>query len=395
VRASESRPSRLPKQRTIALTALAAIVAIVALGTTAAITAVRRPPRTPAAVVLITIATLRADFGRRGGIHTETPFLDRLGAAGVTFTAAYAASSWTVPSMASLFTSLPPSAHRVSGIWDTDRHRLQQHVLPASLTTLAERFQQGGYVTIGMPANLHLSHELGFAQGFDYYAGRAGFVDAPRLNNKVRLAFMRAFGRHWADTWKRRPAFVWVHYFDPHFPYFAREPWISRYAPTYARDRRTAAPPKTWAELVRHYAPADPAVTAQLLPLYASEISFLDDALAQLSDRLGLETDDVLLIVTADHGEEFGEHGGLGHGHGLHEELLRVPLLIRWPAGIPGGRRIDEPVTLLDVYPTLLGSPASRRHPGRSDGVSPACCAAAAPRRLRRCSPSCSRRVPT
>jgi arylsulfatase A-like enzyme len=62
----------------------------------------------------------------------------------------------------------------------------------------------------------------------------------------------------------------------------------------------------------------------------------------------------VLLIITADHGEEFAEHGALGHGHALHEELVHVPLLIRWPAGIAGGRRIDQPVSLLDVYPTLL-----------------------------------------
>jgi arylsulfatase len=317
--------------------------------------AVRRRPPSPAVIVLITVDTLRADFGSRAGsFRTETPFLDRLAAGGVVFGSAYAPSSWTVPSMASLFTSLPPSSHGVTGEWNEAQHSLEQKVLPASLTTLAESFQSAGYVTVGMPANLHLSHDLGFSQGFDYYAGQARFVTAPRLNNKVRLGLTGAFGDQWERIWKSRKTFLWVHYFDPHFPYSAREPWVTRYAPDFASDPSAFALPETWPEMQHRYPHPGPADAARITPLYASEVSYLDDHLRHLSDQLGLEDDDVLLIVTADHGEEFAEHGALGHGQGLHEELVRVPLLIRWPAGIAGGRRIDEPVSLLDVYPTLL-----------------------------------------
>jgi arylsulfatase A-like enzyme len=111
---------------------------------------------------------------------------------------------------------------------------------------------------------------------------------------------------------------------------------------------------KTWPELQRLFPHPAPADAAQIIPLYASEVSYFDEHLQRLSDRLGLEVDDVLLIVTADHGEELAEHGALGHGQGVHQELVHVPLMIRWPAGIAGGRRIEEPVSLLDVYPTLL-----------------------------------------
>ncbi len=338
-----------------------AIFAVVALATFAAL---RGRAPSPAAVVLITVDTLRGDFIWHPGGGAETPFLDHLAAGGVVFDSAYATSSWTAPSMASLFTSLPPSSHGVTGIWNEAHHSLEQHLLPPSLTTLAESFQKAGYVTIGMPANLHLSHDLGFAQGFDYYAGQAGFVDARRLNNKVRLALIGAFGDEWSHIWKSRKAFLWVHYFDPHFPYSAREPWVTRYAPEYASAPSAFDIPTSWPELQSRYPHPVPADMARIIPLYASEISFLDDQLHVLSDRLGLEDEDVLLIFTADHGEEFAEHGAMGHGQGLHEELVHVPLLIRWPAGIAGGRRIAAPVSLLDIYPTLLDLAGLSRQAG-------------------------------
>lgn len=198
-----------------------------------------RPPSdpAPAAVVLITIDTLRADYvSFLGHERQTTPFLDGLARRGVSFTASYAASSWTVPSMASLFSGLWPSSHGVvsgridaaTGAAGQQRVSLQP-VLPSSLFTLAESFQQAGYLTIGVPSNLHLAAHLGFAQGFDYY-GPADFKPADRVNRQVVSLLREAFGGDWRAGWREGKTFLWIHYFDPHDPYQPRQPWASRYA---------------------------------------------------------------------------------------------------------------------------------------------------------------------
>jgi arylsulfatase A-like enzyme len=324
----------------------------------------RAIPRLPAAVVLITIDTLRADFVFGGPHQPETPFFDRLAQHGTVFTAAYAPSSWTVPSMASLFTSLAPLSHgvihgRIDPLADAaaggDSHAITgQPVLPASLVTLAERLQAAGYRTVGVPSNLHLRAALGFAQGFDHYHAAAEFADAPRVNAHVREQLESAFGSDWKLAWKRQPTFLWVHYFDPHDPYDAHEPWMSRYAPDFAADPSSFPTGRVMRDLVRAYPNPGTEIAARIAALYQSEISFLDDHVRRLDEEIGLSSDNVLLIVTADHGEGMAEHGRLGHGNSLYEELVHIPLLVHWPAQLRTGQRMNVPVSLLDVYPTIL-----------------------------------------
>jgi arylsulfatase A-like enzyme len=255
--------------------------------------------------------------------------------------------------MASLFTSLAPSAHGIVTGAVTNGHVVQQQVLPASLTTLAESLKHAGYVTIGVPGNLHLGTDWGFAQGFDFY-NEADFMSAPRVNRQVVNQLARAFGRDWQTVWKQHKTFLWLHYFDPHDPYEAHEPWISRYAPEFVRARSDFPTGMIMPQIKERYPVPDAALAAHIKPLYESEISFVDEHFRWLSERLNLAGDNVLLIVTADHGEEIVDHGSLGHAHSLYEELIRIPLLVRWPATLPSGQRIDTPVSLLDVYPTLL-----------------------------------------
>jgi len=324
----------------------------------------RRLTPAPAAVVLVTVDTLRADaVPFTDGEPNTAPFLAHLAERGIVFREAYAPSSWTPPSMASLFTGLFPTSHGITQgvVVDGTVHR--QRLLPASLVTLAEVFREAGYVTIGVPANRHLAAGLGFAQGFDYYAG-ADFMDARAVNEQVEKQMRRAFGADWLTAWKHRKAFLWIHYFDPHDPYFAREPWISRRAPDFTADAAAYPQGLAMRDLKQRYPQPDGDAAAHIRPLYESEVSYFDHYFQLLGERLGLEDDNVLFIFTSDHGEEIVEHGGLGHSTTLYQELVHVPLLIRWPAVFTHAAVTDVPVSTVDLYPTLadllgLGAPPS------------------------------------
>jgi choline-sulfatase len=331
------------------------------------------PPPVPAAIVLVVVDTLRADITSFQGHERQTTrHLDRLAANGAVFTHAYAPSSWTVPSMASLHTGLAPSAHGVvSGSMRADRSGkvVRQQVLDESFTTLAEAVAAVGFSTVGVAANRHLSGKLGFDQGFDVYYDEARFMSAKALNKVIARHMGRAFGKHWAADWHERRPFLWLHYFDPHDPYTARLPWARAFADDYVEHPWLYPADQLLAELQDEYPAPDADYRDCALPLYEAEVAYWDDRFARLVQQLDAARDDVLIVVTADHGEEFAEHGGIGHSRTLYEELVRIPLLFHWPRGIPAGQRIDAPVSLLDVYPTLVelagGVPPEGLH-GRS-----------------------------
>jgi len=310
---------------------------------------------TPSIVVLVSVDTTRADFVSFNGHRpVTTPFMDTLAREGVVFSTAYSTSSWTPPAMASLLTGLFPTSHGViSGNIQRLDH-VEQPPLPETLTTLAEAFHRAGYTTIGIPANRHLMARLGFAQGFDSYYPDAAFLPANGVNNRVRKQLASVFGPRWRQTWKNGKVFLWIHYFDPHDPYFAREPWIDRYAPDYRRHPESYPANIVMKRIKLRFPHPDRAVGERIRPLYESEISFWDDRFHRLATELGLADRNVLLVFTADHGEEMAEHGALGHSQSLHEELVRVPLMLRWPAGLPGGSTVTHPVSILDVFPTMM-----------------------------------------
>lgn len=311
------------------------------------------PPQT---VVLITVDTLRADAVSLlpSRPHT-TPFLAELASQGVTFVEAYSTSSWTPPAMSSLFTSRYPSSHGVERGVATSEGVARQPVLPASIKTLAECFKEAGYVTVGVPSNRHLMAELGFSQGFDHYYDEAEFQFADRVNLEVATQLAEAFGPDWRQEWKRHKVFLWIHYFDPHAPYEPRLPWITRYAPEFANKEDVYPANLTMRELRQRYPQPGPPLRRRIWALYRSEVSYLDQKLRELSAELGLEEPDVLWVLTADHGEEIVDHGNLGHGNSLFQEVVRVPMLIRWPARFGHRPRlIADPVSLIDIYPTLV-----------------------------------------
>jgi len=247
-------------------------------------------------------------------VHSVTPTLDALAEGGAVFLRAYASTPLTIPSHATLFTGQYPPSHgvRVDG----------DFVLGADRITLAERFHDAGYFTAAVSAAFPSRSIWGLDQGFDLYLepstprGAGSHADQRPANEVVDHAVrvIRA-----ADP--GTPTFLWVHLFDPQYPYDPPEPWRSRY-----RD--------------------DP---------YAGEVGFVDAEIGRLlsywEDKYAVA--DSIVVVTAPQGESLGDGGERTHGILLHDSTLRVPLVVRGP-GMNPGRRSHDPVGLVDVAPTLL-----------------------------------------
>lgn len=272
------------------------------------------------------IDTLRSDHLPSYGYERDTaPFLAHLAADGIQLQG-YATSSWTKESVASLLTGLPPQRHQAISRSDH---------LPDDLPYLPELLREAGFVTACFIGNLNVGRKWGFDRGFVHYA-------QTRPVGKAPAAEVNAAARELASL-LAPPFFLYLHYVDPHDPYRPTRTWSGRGRP-YVQPRRLLERGRfTERELWR------------LVDQYDGEIRDLDGALAELFDGLrgrGLLAD-TLVVVTSDHGEEFGEHGHLTHGRNLFEEVLRVPLLLWSERGLPSFHS-ETPFSHLDLMPTLL-----------------------------------------
>lgn len=313
-----------------------------------------QPPRRPN-VVIVVVDTLRYDRVGAARAHGSlTPFLDELARRGTRHARAYSASSWTSPSVASLFTARYPSQHRV---------RAFGSILGPSEITLAERLHDAGYVTAGFSANPQLQGHQGWNQGFDaWQTFRAFKLPGPELT-RACLGWLD-------DGWTRgagRPVFLYLQYMEPHHPYEAPAAVRATVAPSVSDDamRRVNGLLLNllWADLT-------PADIVDLMALYDAEVAAVDAELRTLFDGLAARgvLDDALVVVTADHGEEFKEHGMFAHGFTLYEPAIHVPLLVVGDS-FPAGHTAEPHVSLLDVAPTVLehlGLPAEPRFEGHS-----------------------------
>jgi arylsulfatase A-like enzyme len=308
-------------------------------------------------VFLISIDTLRPDHvSAYGHERKTTPFVDGLAEQGVLFTRAYSTTSWTAPALVSMLTSSYPSRHGVGQGVHGSRGRWE--VIPEELPSLPELFREHGYRTYGLTANFGLPAERGFARGFDRYEC-VGAVDL----EEVRLA-----AEPWlAELHEGRPWLFWLHLFDPHAPYLARERWLTTFDPL---------PPGPFEELDGLAANRLPTVAGELdderldylRALYDSEIRAVDDYLREIFDAVP-RAREALVVFVADHGEEFLEHGGVLHGKTLFEETIRVPLIVRFPDGRLAGTVHDGPVSIVDILPTIAESAGIPLPPGLA-GVS-------------------------
>jgi len=313
----------------------------------------------PTAIVLISIDTLRPDhlnfygYGRSTSSGIEDVF-----AGAVVFENAFSTAPWTAPAMASLFTSLHPEQHLV-------RHgRLgggvrgsvsEQEMLSSSLTTLAEVLRDHGFATVGFTTNPHLKSELGFAQGFDHYhllipgitSARkfAAYTDAKEVRAAIEAdgAIPRSYDK----------LFLWIHLMDPHAPYYRKRPWVNSYAEQAGVSPATL--PGQVLKLRDLKAPGlDPEQKEEVVRiLYDGEIRFVLDEVRAMIDGLALPRN-TLLILVSDHGESLFEHGIFGHSQSLYDPEIRIPLLIKLPGAGREGRHIADPVSILDVMPTVL-----------------------------------------
>jgi arylsulfatase len=313
-------------------------------------------------ILLVSIDSLRADaLGCGGSARDTSPFLDGLAARGVRFANAVSTTSWTLPAHAALFTGLWDSTH---GLVDNGLRLADEHL------TLAELLRGRGYATAGFYGGPYLHPAFGLAQGFDEWTSCMSSTETD--DGRARLAAgSQSSGAHadvtgprtreavarWTDG-ARAPFFLFVHLWDVHYDYLPPPEYAERFDPGYAGpvDGRDVMGPLLGAD-----SPARD--RARLRALYDAEVRFTDDVLRGICGELearGLLANTVV-IVTADHGEEFFEHGGKGHQRTLHDEVVRVPLIVAGP-GVVAGRVVAEQVRLIDLFPTIAGltDPRSR-----------------------------------
>ena len=288
-------------------------------------------------VVLFVADALRADhLGAYGHAADTSPRLDAFAREAICFEDAWAQSSWTRPAVASILTGLGPDAHGVDEI-DT--------VLVEGIQTLPEALQAEGYRTGAFVGNHVVSRRLGFGQGFDTWNGDD---EASVYGARPRQVVGRALD--WLSA-TAAPFFLYVHTLDPHGPYEPPpEHWRPFLFDDYGGNRDVKALAHT-----RQLAPME---LRFLRSAYQGEIHEADAAFGALLDGLrsrGLY-DGTLILFTADHGEEFRDHGGGGHGHTLYREVTRVPLVVRLPGAVRGGTRDLHPVQQVDLFPSVVSA---------------------------------------
>jgi arylsulfatase A-like enzyme len=325
-------------------------------------------------ILLIVVDTLRADrlgaYGNRRGL---TPFIDELAARAYVFRHAYAQSSWTNPSVASLLTSRYQSQHGIITF---------ESVLAESELTLPEILEQRGYMTGFFCANGLISKRMGFAQGYDAFRSiLVKETDAPRHMwvperaariNKEALAWLDRLSSTSAGS---APVFLHLHYMEPHSPYAPRPEAIkhvSNGGPPLNVERANSS------AFFGHLVPMNEETVRNLRDVYDAEVLSLDFELralfAELERRKFL--DNAIVVLTADHGEEFREHGFIGHEKTLFEEVVRIPLLLRLP-GQTERVDVESVVSLVDVAPTLVDligaplPPSFEGHTGKGSLVHP------------------------
>ena len=302
-------------------------------------------------VYLVVFDTLRADhLGAYGAARPTSPHIDALAAEGLRFTRAYSQSGWTLASFSSLLTGQYPHQHRVAR---DSRNPARFGCLTPDHVTVAEAMKRAGYRTSAFVNNTFLAPEFGLQQGFDRYdfkgATNSEHRTAAQTVEQV-LAWVDAGG---ADE----PTFSMVHFMEPHLDYAPPAAVAGTFADPEARPAQLVAQPggpTPWALMQAGRLTPDDASKAYAQALYDEEILTADQALGALVAGLAARgrLDRATVVVTADHGEEFWEHGGFEHGHALWSELTRVPLVVRGPGLAPA--TVDTVVEHVDLVRGLL-----------------------------------------
>jgi arylsulfatase A-like enzyme len=318
------------------------------------------PP--PTAVVLIVVDTLRADrLAAWGASRSVAPRLDEWMERAVVFEQARSSSPWTLPSFGSMYTGMDPAHHRARVVDATVKPREFVGV-DEELPRLAEILAEGGWDTAGFATNRFLDPEFGLALGFqEYQQTWKRKQDPPRADVAVDAAL------EWLTPRADGSFFLALHVFDPHLPYDPPEETRGRFTSDYTGELE--APLDDLQRLRGKRLVADDADRRFVAGLYDEDLAFADLHLGRFLDELEARgiLDRALVVLTADHGEEFWDHGGLEHGHTMYDELLHVPLAVWGPGLAP--RRVAGPVSLTDLLPTVVDA-VGGSVPSGLDGVS-------------------------
>ena len=293
-------------------------------------------------VILISIDTLRADhLGCYGSPAPTSPSIDRFRERSVLFEWVIAQAPSTLPSHATMLTSLLPEHH---GAFFARRAPL-----PTSIPTLATVLEGAGYRTAAFTGGGQIAPEFGLDRGFEIYGVNQGGSDFQ--------AAVEA-GLEWLALGQRRPSFLFLHTYEVHHPYEPDLELLAIFDDGYDGFLAPHISREDLERINRGETTIEERDLDHIIAAYDAEIRSVDQAFAILLaglEGLGLD-DDALIVFTSDHGEEFGEHGVVGwHSHTLYDELLRVPLVIRFPGGRYAGTTVNAQVRLLDLAPTVLG----------------------------------------
>ncbi len=304
----------------------------------------RERPRLRSAIFYLT-DTLRADHLTVYAPDTrvQTPSLTAWSAEAAIFERGHSQENWTKPSCATLLSGLYPWEHNATS---------EDAVVPASVELISETLRARGFRTGAFISNGFVSDRFGFDQGW------GTFHNYLRLGRRNMARYVAEDVTAWLEEQPPgEPFFLYVHTIDPHVPYIPPDEDLARYDPEpyegvvdFREDRELLEKVKSGRISL------GPRDRAHLEALYDGEVTYHDRYFGEMMRALearGL-ADETLVVFTADHGEEFWDHDSVGHGHSVFEELIRVPLIVRWPGLTDPGARIDEAVGLVDVVPTAL-----------------------------------------
>lgn len=293
-------------------------------------------------VILISIDTLRADhLGSYGYWRDTSPNIDRFTADSVTFRTAIVQAPSTVRSHASILTSLYNFQHQARSI--------PVAALPDEAITVTEVLSREGYQTAAFTGAGQVHPEYGLNQGFDLYAHRGKRKFAEAVDDAIV----------WLEAEPRGKFFIFLHTYEVHAPYTPKQQYLDMFPP----EPDSRLPEHISIEMIeelnlelfgrRTYEPSD---VRQLMRSYDAEIRSVDHDFGRLVEFLKAagEYDDLLIVFTADHGEEFGEHGMIArHSHTLHDETLKVPLIMKFPRGSFASTEVRSQVRSIDIAPTI------------------------------------------
>lgn len=293
-------------------------------------------PHPRPSIILVALDTLRADhLGCYGYSRNTSPNIDRFAEESILFEQAIAAAPWTTPSFASLFTGKHPAKHK-AGVFS------HGYILDERFTTLAEHASRHGLLTAAFTEGVAVRGPMGFARGFDIYSD--GETPESHRSGTAEETFRKAAA--WLEDYGHLPFFLFVHTYEPHAPYDVPAPWIDKFTdPEYEGPVQGCPEGAVTVEDKQH-----------IRDRYDGCIAYTDHWVGwfmEQIDRLNL-SENTVVVILSDHGEEFWEHGDFGHVSQIYDEVLHVPLIMRIPGDSYTPQRVERQIALTDVFATLL-----------------------------------------